>query len=80
MVPSLSARNLQCVKIGKDFMVSHGYIENDFDVDEWARPGVPGAGGDRGARGGVAAAELEQAPDGRRPRGRRHAARLEEER
>ena len=32
MVPSLSAQNLQCVEIGKDFMVSHGYIENDFDV------------------------------------------------
>ena len=44
MVPSLSAQNLQCVKIGKDFMVSHGYIKNDFDVDEWAAPGVPGAG------------------------------------
>ena len=38
MVPSLSAQNMQCVKIGKDFMVSHGYIKNDFDVDEWARP------------------------------------------
>jgi ABC-type nitrate/sulfonate/bicarbonate transport system substrate-binding protein len=38
MVPSLSARNLKCVEIGKDFMLSHGYIENDFDVAEWARP------------------------------------------
>ncbi len=38
MVPSLSARNMECIKIGKDFMVSHGYIENDFDVSEWARP------------------------------------------
>ena len=38
MVPSLSARNMECVKIGKDFMFSHGYIKNDFDVDEWARP------------------------------------------
>jgi len=38
MVPSLSAQNMECVKIGKDFMVSHGYIKNDFDVDEWARP------------------------------------------
>ena len=38
MVPSLSAQNMQCIKIGKDFMVSHGYIENDFDVDEWAAP------------------------------------------
>ena len=76
MVPSLSAQNLQCIEIGKDFMVSHGYIKNDFDVDEWARAGVPRAGRDRGARGGVGAAELEQAPRGRRPRGRRHPARL----
>jgi ABC-type nitrate/sulfonate/bicarbonate transport system substrate-binding protein len=38
MVPSLSAQNLQCIKIGKDFMVSHGYIKNDFDVDKWAAP------------------------------------------
>jgi ABC-type nitrate/sulfonate/bicarbonate transport system substrate-binding protein len=38
MVPSLSAQNLQCVKIGKDFMLSHGYIKKDFDVDEWAAP------------------------------------------
>ena len=56
MVPSLSARNLQCVKIGKDFMVSHGYIKNDFDVDAWARPGVPGAGRDGGPQGGVGSA------------------------
>ncbi len=38
MVPSLSAQNIECIKIGKDFMFSHGYIKNDFDVDEWARP------------------------------------------
>jgi ABC-type nitrate/sulfonate/bicarbonate transport system substrate-binding protein len=38
MVPSLSAMNMQTIKIGKDFMFSHGYIKNDFDVDEWARP------------------------------------------
>ena len=38
MVPSLSAQNLQCIKIGKDFMVSHGYIQHDFDVDKWAAP------------------------------------------
>jgi ABC-type nitrate/sulfonate/bicarbonate transport system substrate-binding protein len=38
MVPSLSAQNMQCISIGKDFMVSHGYIKNDFDVDQWARP------------------------------------------
>ena len=46
MVPSLSARNLECVKIGKDFMVSHGYIKNDFDVNARVRPRqVPGEGG-----------------------------------
>jgi ABC-type nitrate/sulfonate/bicarbonate transport system substrate-binding protein len=38
MVPSLSARNMESIRIGKDFMFSHGYIKNDFDVDEWARP------------------------------------------
>jgi ABC-type nitrate/sulfonate/bicarbonate transport system substrate-binding protein len=38
MVPSLSAQNMQCVKIGKDFMFSHDYIKHDFDVEEWARP------------------------------------------
>ena len=25
-------------QIGKDFMLSHGYIKNDFDVVEWAAP------------------------------------------
>jgi len=38
MVPSLSAQNLQCIKLGKEFMLSHGYIKRDFDVDEWAAP------------------------------------------
>ncbi|WP_406649225.1 hypothetical protein QEZ52_07880 [Aliisedimentitalea scapharcae] len=38
MVPSLSAQNMQTIKIGKDFMFKHGYIENDFDVDEWSAP------------------------------------------
>jgi ABC-type nitrate/sulfonate/bicarbonate transport system substrate-binding protein len=38
MVPSLSAQNLECIKIGKDFMFSHGYIKNDFDVNAWAAP------------------------------------------
>jgi hypothetical protein len=37
-VPSLSARNMECIKIGKDFMFAHGYIKHDFDVDAWARP------------------------------------------
>ena len=32
MVPSLNALNMQCIKTGKDFMLKHGYIKNDFDV------------------------------------------------
>ena len=38
MVPSLSPYNLEALQINKDFMLSHGYIENDFDVFEWAAP------------------------------------------
>jgi ABC-type nitrate/sulfonate/bicarbonate transport system substrate-binding protein len=40
MVPNLSPQNLVSVEIGKDFMLSHGYIKNDFDVHEWAAPDV----------------------------------------
>ena len=35
-VPVLSPINLQTLQINKDFMLSHGYIQNDFDVFEWA--------------------------------------------
>ena len=38
LVPNLSPQNLVSVAIGKDFMHSHGYIKNDFDVKEWAAP------------------------------------------
>ena len=38
MVPNLSPRNLAAVEIGKDFMLSHGYIKRDFDVHQWAAP------------------------------------------
>jgi ABC-type nitrate/sulfonate/bicarbonate transport system substrate-binding protein len=38
MVPNLSPYNLEALNINKDFMLSHGYIENDFDVNEWAAP------------------------------------------
>jgi ABC-type nitrate/sulfonate/bicarbonate transport system substrate-binding protein len=38
MVPNLSPQNLVSVEIGKDFMLSHSYIANDFDVHEWAAP------------------------------------------
>ncbi len=37
-VPSLSPGNLAAVEVGKDFMLSHGYIKNDFDVQAWAAP------------------------------------------
>ena len=38
MVPNLSPQNLVSAEIGKDFMLSHGYIKNDFDVQKWAAP------------------------------------------
>ena len=38
MVPSLNAQNMVSIEIGKDFMLSHGYIKNDFDVKKWAAP------------------------------------------
>ena len=38
LVPNLSPQNLVTVEIGKDFMLSHGYIKNDFDVNQWAAP------------------------------------------
>jgi len=38
MVPNLTAQNLASIEIAKKFMLSHGYIKNDFDVKEWAAP------------------------------------------
>jgi len=38
LVPNLSPRTWVSVEIGKDFMLSHGYIKNDFDVKAWAAP------------------------------------------
>jgi ABC-type nitrate/sulfonate/bicarbonate transport system substrate-binding protein len=38
VVPNLSPQNLASIEIGKDFMLSHGYIKNDFDVQKWAAP------------------------------------------
>jgi hypothetical protein len=37
-VRSLGAQNMDCIKIGKDFMFSHDYIKDVFDADEWAAP------------------------------------------
>ena len=38
MVPSLSPRNMAQIEIGKDFMLKHGYIKNDFDVQKCSAP------------------------------------------
>jgi ABC-type nitrate/sulfonate/bicarbonate transport system substrate-binding protein len=38
LVPNLSPLNLASVEIGKKFMLKHGYIKNDFDVNKWAAP------------------------------------------
>lgn len=38
MVPNLSPQNLAATEVNKDFMLSHGYIENDFDIQQWAAP------------------------------------------
>jgi ABC-type nitrate/sulfonate/bicarbonate transport system substrate-binding protein len=38
LVPNLSPYSLEALQINKDFMVSHGYIQNDFDVHQWADP------------------------------------------
>ena len=38
IVPNLSPQNMASVEIGKDFMLKHGYIKNDFGVHEWAAP------------------------------------------
>jgi len=38
MVPNLSPQNIESIKISKDFMLGHGYIKHDFDVEQWAAP------------------------------------------
>jgi ABC-type nitrate/sulfonate/bicarbonate transport system substrate-binding protein len=38
LVPNLSPQNLASVEIGKDFLLKHGYIKKDFDVQKWAAP------------------------------------------
>ena len=68
MVPTLSPKNLAQIEIGKDFMLKHGYIKSDFDVQKWAAPeflekaaqgadrGTLEEGHDREASGGDGAA------------------------
>ena len=38
MVPTLSLQDLALTEMNKDFLLSHGYIKNDFDVQKWAAP------------------------------------------
>jgi len=38
LVPNLSPLNIASVEIGKNFMLSHGYMKRDFDVRDWAAP------------------------------------------
>jgi ABC-type nitrate/sulfonate/bicarbonate transport system substrate-binding protein len=35
-VPALSAQNLKGIEIKKNFLLAQGYIENDFEVKQWA--------------------------------------------
>ena len=69
IVPNLSPQNLACVEIGKDFMLEHGYIKNDFDVNEWAAPEFLEQAAKRtaGGRGGRKS-DHRQTSRGRRPR------------
>ncbi|MFO1392181.1 MAG: hypothetical protein U1F09_00270 [Steroidobacteraceae bacterium] len=38
MVPTLSLQDLALTEVNKDFLLSHGHIKNDFDVQMWAAP------------------------------------------
>jgi ABC-type nitrate/sulfonate/bicarbonate transport system substrate-binding protein len=38
-VPSFSPKNLAAIEIEKEFLRSHGYVKNDFDVHQWAASG-----------------------------------------
>ncbi len=69
MVPNLSPQNMASIEIGKDFMLSHGYIKNDFDVARVGRAGVLRAGRRGAAQGGVGEAELGEAARGDRAAG-----------
>lgn len=76
MVPSLCAKNMQAVDICKEFMLKHGYIKNDFDVNEWAAPELLEQAATEVLKGGVGKKELDQASRRRRTRGRRHTTRI----
>ena len=38
LIPNLSLKNMAAIDLSKDFLLSHGYIKNDFDVNDWAAP------------------------------------------
>ena len=76
MVPSLNAQNIESIKIGKDFMFSHGYIKHDFDVDEWARPEFLEKAAEEVLKEEWERRSWSKLPAGRRARGRGRAARL----
>ena len=69
MVPNLSPQNLVSVEIGKDFMLSHGYIKNDFDVQKWAAPEFLEQAAQGTARGAVEEDDHGQAAQGDRAAG-----------
>ena len=62
MVPNLSAQNLAMVNIGKDFMLKHGYIKNDFDVEKWAAPEFLAQAGKELLEDEIAKKKLEKIP------------------
>jgi ABC-type nitrate/sulfonate/bicarbonate transport system substrate-binding protein len=37
-VPRLDASNLKALEVEKDWMLGHGYVTHDFDVNDWASP------------------------------------------
>lgn len=37
-VPNLGPMNLAALNIEKEFMLSHGYIQNDFRIEDWTAP------------------------------------------
>ena len=62
MVPNLSAQNMAMVNIGKDFMLEHGYIKNDFDVEKWAAPEFLAQAGKELLEAEIAKKKLEKIP------------------
>ncbi len=57
-------------------MFSHGYIKNDFDVDEWARPEFLEKAADEVLKEEWERRSWSKLPHGRRARGGGHAARV----